>query len=193
MSYDWYCYRGKLDVPDAKEAEAVIEAVNAAEEIGARSAADPAVKERVVAALLEYNPRLERFVPDYKGIAKLRNISEDEARAQMPTIQLNTPEGAKLPFQLDIADEHVFLTIPYWYKGDAADQVFAEILQHLRVIRRTAGYFVYDPQTGAAFDPETTESLNHGQYDEVVEKMPELIAVADKLARKSKPWWKFWG
>lgn len=90
-------------------------------------------------------------------------------------------------------DDHVFVTVPYWYKGENADRVFDDLLQHFRVIRRTAGYFTYDPQTGAAFDPETTPTLTHTHYDRVVDKMPELITAARKMAKQRKPWWKFWG
>jgi len=44
------------------------------------------------------------------------------------------------------------------------------------VIRETAGFFVYDPQTGAAFDPVRTEFRDHTEYDRVSEQLPEIVA-----------------
>lgn len=61
MSYDWYCYRGKSEVPDVKEADSIIEAIQAAEESGELGLPNADLKERLAAALLEHNPGLQRF------------------------------------------------------------------------------------------------------------------------------------
>src|SRR5438105_1295386 len=156
MSYDLYCYRATSSVPDVAEAQALVEAINAAEEAGDAKATSSETRERITAALIEHNPRLERFKFDYSKIAELQNISEEEARSRYQHVELNPPEG-DLAIQLTVYDDHVFISIPYWYRGSEADLVFSQCSEYIRVIRRTAGFFAYDPQTDTAFDPTRTE------------------------------------
>ena len=190
MSYDLYCYRPSSDAPDVTEARAVVELLNADEEAGRTRPASPAVKERIASALMQHNPRLERFQFDFRRIAESANISEDEARTRYQHVELNPPEG-DVAIQLTIYDDHVFVTIPYWYSGVDADQVFASLSDYLRIVRRASGYFAYDPQTDMAFDPEKIVLRDHAQYDNVVRQLPGIIAEG-ALGEQKKPWWKFW-
>ncbi len=103
-------------------------------------------------------------------------------------VELNPPEG-DLAIQLTVYDDHVFISIPYWYQGSRADQVFSQLSEYIRVIRETAGFFAYDPQTGIAFDPQQTHLREHQQYDKGVKDLPKIAAGASK---SDKPWWKFW-
>jgi hypothetical protein len=188
MSYDLYCYRAPSDVPNDAEAQALVEAINAAEEAGESRATASGIKERIAAALIEYNPRLEPFKLDYRKIAESEKISEDEARSRYQYVELDPPER-DLAIQLTVYDDHVFISIPYWYQGSKADEVFFQCSQYLRVIRKTAGFFAYDPQTGIAFDPEKAELRNHQQYEDIVKELPKIAAEASK---SDKPWWKLW-
>jgi len=187
MSYDLYCYRGASGVPNATEAEAQVEAINAAEEAGNTEPASSDTKEKIVAALIQYNPRLERFQFDYCKMAESLKITEDEARSRYRHAELNPFEG-DLSIQLTVDDNHVFISIPYWYQGGKADQVFSQCSEYLRVIRRTAGFFTYDPQTGSALDPEQTDLRDHEQYEKTVKELPKVVVEAGKPVR---PWWKF--
>jgi len=188
MSYDLYCYRSSSGVPSKTEAEATVDAFNAAEEAGTPSQTFADKKEKLATALIKHNPRLERFKFDYDKIAESLKISEHEARERYQHVELNTPEG-DLAVQLIVYDEHVDISIPYWYEGIKADQVFSELSGYLRVIRQTAGFFAYDPQTAVAFDPVQTELRDHLQYDKVVRDLPNIAAHA---AKQGKPIWKFW-
>ena len=149
----------------------------------------PQVKEKLAAALITHNPRLERFSFDYSKIAESLRITEPEARARYTHIELNPAEG-DLAVQLTVYGDHVDIAIPYWYIGADADRVFSQISEYLRIIRRTAGFFVYDPQTGIAFDPEQSVFQDHLEYDKVVKDLPNIAALAGKT--RTKPWWKFW-
>jgi len=188
MSYDLYCYQSVSGTPNAAEAEALVDAMNAAEEAGNKKPTSSDTKEKITAALIEHNPRLESFKFDYSKIAELQKISEDEARSLYRHVELNPPEG-DLAIQLTVYDDHVFISIPYWYQTSKADQVFLQCSEYLRVIRRTAGFFAYDPQTGIAFDPDRTELRNHPGYEKIVKDLPKIAAEA---ATPDKPWWKFW-
>jgi hypothetical protein len=188
MSYDLYCYRASSGLPNVAEARALVEAINAADEAGDTKPTTDDTKERITAALIGHNPRLERFEFDYGKIAESQKISEDEARSRYQHAELNPPEGDPA-IQLTVYDDHVFISIPYWYSGSAADTVFSQCSNYLRVIRRTAGFFAYDPQTDTAFDPENTELRDHQQYEDVVKELPKIAAEAVK---GDKPWWKFW-
>jgi hypothetical protein len=189
MSYDLYCYRPMASFPDATEAEALVEGFNAVEEAGKARSTSTQLQEQIAAALIAYNPRLERYQFDYGKIAESLKVTEQDARLRYSHIELNTPEGDDLTVQLTLYGDHVDITIPYWYEGNKANEVFSAVSGYLRVIRRTAGFFVYDPQTGAAFDPDATEIRDHPEYDRVVKDLPLIAANAVKAKR---PWWKFW-
>jgi hypothetical protein len=187
MSYDVYCYRSSSSLLDATEAQALVEAMNEAEEAG-ETRGTSGTKEKITAALVEYNPRLEPFKFDYSKIAQSRNISEDEARARYQHVELNPPEG-DLAIQLTVYDDHVFLAIPYWYSGSKADHAFSQLSEYLRIISNASGFFAYDPQTGVAFDPSQKELSDHQRYDRVVADLPKIVAQRED---QRKPWWKLW-
>jgi hypothetical protein len=121
MSYDLYCYRAVSDGPDVAEAEALVEAINAAEEAGDTKPTSSDTKDRITAALIAHNPRFERFKFDHSKIAESLKISEDEALLRYQHVELNPPEG-DLAIQLTVYDYHVFISIPYWYQGSRADR-----------------------------------------------------------------------
>lgn len=152
MSYDLYCYKSKLGRPNLDEAQAVIEVEE--EEENEDVLSDPATKLKIAKALLAFNARLEIFEFDYKAIAEIQKISVDEAKEQFDHIELNTPEG-DLATQITIFDNNVSITIPYWYSGDKAKSVFDNVNEYTKIIHKTAGYFVYDPQTENVYDPTT--------------------------------------
>lgn len=184
MSYDIYCYKSNLNRPDLEEAQAIME-IEEEETI-----ADPETKQKIVKALIDYNPKLEIFEFNYEEIARLKGISIDEAKEAFDHIELNTPEE-DLATQITIFDNTVSITVPYWYSGDKAAEVFNTISEYAKVIRQTVGYFVYDPQTDKVFDPLNENVFALDIYENMtnqVEKMKsEQIQKSDK-----KPWWKFW-
>jgi len=188
MSYDLYCYRASSRVPNPAEAQTLVEQINKAEEAGETRPTSGDTKERITAALIEHNPRLEPFKFNYSKIAEIQKFSEDEARARYQHVELNPPDD-DLAIQLTVYDDHVFIAVPYWYKGPEADQVFSQLSEYLRVIANTSGFFAYDPQTAIAFDPRQIELHDHQHYDKVVADIPRIAA---QPKNQRKPWWKFW-
>jgi hypothetical protein len=185
MSYDIYCYKSKLDRPDLEEAQAAIEVDEDEETIS-----DPDTKLKIAKALIDYNPRLESFGYDYDEIAKLQGTSIDEVKKTFDHIELNTPEG-DLATQITIFDNNVSITVPYWYSGDKATEVFNKISDYAKVIRRTAGYFVYDPQTDKVFDPLTENIFGFDVYESMTDQVAKMRTAQTQKVDK-KPWWKFW-
>ena len=187
MSYDFYCYRPTSNSPSKEEARAAIES----EECTAYRDDDEAqvFKRTLAEALTKYNPRLEIFRPDHEKIAESMKISIEQARPHWNHVELNPPEG-DLAIQLQVNWERVFITIPYWYTGVAADRVFELLASYLNVIRKTTGFFAYDPQTDRAFDPERESFVDHAEYDRIAENLPSIMAHAK--AENKRPWWKFW-
>ena len=190
MSYDLYCYRSQSAEPDVEEARRIVDSFNADEEAGQIRSGDRELKERIAAALIQQNPRLERFDFDYRAIAESDKISEEQARARYQHIELNPPEG-DLAIQLFIHNDHAFITMPYWYKGEDADRLFSTVMDYLRVLNKVAGLFAYDPQTDKAFDPQNVVVLGHSEYDKVVDQMPKIVCRAISENEK-RPWWRFW-
>jgi hypothetical protein len=189
MSYDIYCYKSKSDKPNQEEADSVIEADN---DKWAAKDRDANTKLSIVKALTNYNPRLEAFDFDYGEIAKLTATTIEEAKNKFDYIELNTREG-DIAVQLTVYDNHVYINAPYWYKGDDAKRLFQDIKSYIRIIRETAGYFVFDPQTGNVFDPAENGFDGLENYLSVSENIEEIIGGQNTTETKiSKPWWKFW-
>lgn len=185
MSYDIYCYKSKLDRPDLEEAQSVMEIDEENELI-----ADPETKLKIAKALIDYDPKLESFQFDYNEIARLQGINIDEAKETFNHIELNTPEG-ELATQITVFDNTVSITVPYWYSGDTAQEVFNNISQYAKIIRQTVGYFVYDPQTDKVYDPITENIFGLDIYKSMTDQVKRMT---DEQTQKSerKPWWKFW-
>jgi hypothetical protein len=188
MSYDFYSFRSASGQPSPEEAQQVIlgeEKETFRDDPEARE-----VKEKIAAALLQINPRLERFQFDYSKIAASRKISEEQARARFNSIELNTPKD-DLAVQISIFWDHVSFSIPYWYKDAKGDQVFAQLLAYLKAVKETSGFFAYDPQSDRAFDP-LVEGLmsDSSEYKRISTNLPAIIAQG--LPPRKKPWWKFW-
>lgn len=185
MSYDIYCYKSNLDRPDLEEAQAAIEV-----DEDEKTISDLETKLKIAKALLDYNPRLENFEFDFDEIAKLQGTSVDEAKEAFDHIELNTPEG-DLATQITIFDNNVSITVPYWYSGDKATKVFNKISDYAKIIRQTAGYFVYDPQADEVFDPLTENIFGLDVYESMTEQVDKMRVEQTQKADK-KPWWKFW-
>lgn len=73
-------------------------------------------------------------------------------RSRFHHIELNTPDG-DLAIQMTVYDNHVYINVPYWYKGEQARELFQYLISYIKIISETAGYFVFDPQIGEVFDP----------------------------------------
>ena len=172
-----------------EEADTVIEADN---DKWATRDKDAITKLAIVKALAEYSSRLEAFDFDYGEIAKLTATTIEEAKNKFDHIELNTPEG-DITMQLIVYDNHVYINVPYWYKGDEATKLFQDIKTYVKIIRETAGYFVFDPQTGQVFDPAENGFEGLEKYLSVSENIEEMISEQNKTQSKTtKPWWKFW-
>lgn len=104
---------------------------------------------------------------------------------------MNPPKGDPA-IQLTVYDNHVFITVPYWYQDEAADEVFTTLKAYINVIHDTAGYFVYDPQTGQSFDPSVMDLEGLNKYLSVTEYLSENVLAGDGVPPSKKPRWKIW-
>ena len=127
------------------------------------TAEENARREAIVAALMTCNPTLSRANPDFGKMAVSRRISVEQARAHNQHASLNPPVG-DLAIQVKIWQNSASISVPYRYQGDESKQVFQKVLIYLKVIRNTAGYFAFDPQTGNAFDPVEVETYPGSRY-----------------------------
>lgn len=188
MSYDIFIYKSKLGIPDEDEADSVINADNY--EFTKNSESDNA-KLTIVKALTDYNPKLSAFDFDYQKIAKLSSISLEEAMKNFDHIELN-PQEDEIAIQLTVYDNHVFITVPYWYQGEKARQLFNDIKGYIKVIHKTAGYFVFDPQTAKVFDPSQENFEGLDKYLSVSEHLDEIVNSQESVKNEKRPWWKIW-
>lgn len=188
MSYDLYCYKSQLGRPDLDEAQAVIDDEEDEEYEDVQSG--PVTKLRIAKALLDFNPRFESFEFDFKAISELQKISVEEAKEQYNHIELNIREG-DLATQVTIFDNNVLITIPYWYSGDKAKMVFDNVREYTKIIRKTAGYFVYDPQTENVYDPEFNAFNGLSIYTSRSSEV-EKLKTGNPNSINKKPWWIFW-
>ena len=186
MSYDLHCYESKLAVPDKAEIRAILDQREREFLAGIRREIDAPKAEAIASALINHNPRLIRFYPDYTAIARRRKISEEEARYQYRRIRLEPPKG-DIFINLGVEDDHVFISIPYGYKNEDANLVDSFVSGYLRVIRVTAGFFVWDGQTSCAFDPLETEFSIQSRYGKLSLDLPGILAKATANQKSRKP------
>jgi len=184
MSYDIYCYKSKLDRPNLEEAQAIMELEEE------ENSSDSESKLKIAKALISYNPKFECFEFDYEEISKLQGTSIDETKEAFDHIELNTPDG-ELAIQITIYGDTVSITVPYWYSGDDANQVFNNINEYAKVIRKAVGYFVYDPQTDKVFDPLKENIFELDIYQSITDQVEKMKSEQIEKSNK-KPWWKFW-
>lgn len=185
MGYDVYSYRPLSAVPSAEEAERILQSEEDAtfrDDEEARR-----IKREIAEALRKYNPRLEPYKVDHHAVAKMLGVSYEQALARWNHIELNPPDD-DLATQMWVYWDHVLFSIPYWYTGATAEQVFAQLSGYLRVLSDACGFFAYDPQTNRAFDPASEDIRDHAEYNRVATIMPAIAA----QTRPRKPWWKFW-
>ena len=188
MSYDLYCYKSKIGRPDEEEASSIIDDDS---DKWTKKERDPAAKLAIVKALTAYNPRLEAFDFDYGEIAKLSATTIGQAKDKFDHIELNPPED-DLAIQVTVYDNHVSFSIPYWYQGEKAKQLFGQLRAYIKIIRDTAGYFIYDPQAGEVFDPAEKEFDGLNTYLSVSGHLDEWVNSTNAVQNSKKPWWKFW-
>lgn len=166
MTYDIYCYRPTSKLPSVEEARAVLEGP-ARQDTEAREGAGRVW--RIVEALMQCNPRLEPFGFDFSKVA-----GSKEAQEKILGAELNTPVG-ELSLQISVSADEAGITIPYWYEGAEADQVFSIASAYLRILGRTGGFFVYDPQIELAFDPLKDELNGLNLYKMMTRRLPGMV------------------
>jgi hypothetical protein len=192
MGYHLYCYKSQIGKPDLKEAKRVIEVKEGEEDI----AADPKTKLEISASLLTHNPSLESIRFDYDEIAELEEITIEEAKSKFNHIELND-NAEEIATQITIFNNNVSIDVPFSRSPEAVEMAFGKINIYTKIIRRTAGYFVYDPQTGDVYDPLLTDFDSLLVYARMAGlrtiKSPEATkANVTAPIQNKKPWWKVW-
>jgi hypothetical protein len=65
------------------------------------------------------------------------------------------------------------------------------VTDYTKIIRQTAGYFVYDPQTENVYDPLTQDFDGIAVYQSMTGQVEQLKNEQGASTDK-KLWWKFW-
>lgn len=143
-------------------------------------------KQHISAALMARNPALEPFAFGFDEIAKMENITVEDAKKKYRHIELNGPEPSN-GIQIMLFDDEASVTVPYWHEGAAARRVFEEIWSYLRIIEKEGGFFTYDPQIDRVLDLEKDFEASLGCYSGVSGDLAEEFPVTQQ-----KPWWQFW-
>ena len=74
---------------------------------------------------------------------------------------------------------------------DKAKQVFDEVNEYIKIIFKTAGYFVYDPQIEKVYDPSNSEFGGLETYINGTIQT-QILGSDNQTIEVQKPWWKFW-
>lgn len=178
MSYDIYAYKSSHKDPSIEEAEALVNL-----EIPSNKG-DNFLQEKIALALVESNPKLERFKFDYDKIARSLNTTVEKAKDQFNHIELNSAEG-ELPFQFIINKTDLTMSMPYWYDDKKkVAELFSEAKKYLQIIYGSVNYHVYDPQTKQVclsdeFDVEKAKDTYLGALQRIGSqlKKPEIAPV----------------
>lgn len=188
MSYDIFCYKPSLDIPDEEDAES---AIAKDENKFDQSNTNPEQKMSILQALIKRDPTL--VAEDYR-FGPIASLSADILRSnpkKFHHIKVNTAENDEM-VRLDIYNNHVHINFNYTYHKEQAAAIINKAINYVKVIRDAAGYFVSDPQLGKVFDP----AIN---YPDILEKfldtaklLPGYVEQNETPIDNRKPWWKFW-
>jgi len=184
MSYDIYCYKSTLNKPDIDEASQVIDDDN---DKWVKKPHNYKTKIAIEKALTDFDSNLEGF--NYADLAEKKNKSIDDIKREFKKFELNTTDDGP-EIQIEIFDYHVAIIIPYLYQGDKAKKVFGKLKAYIKIIRGTAGYFIYDPQTGEVYDPIDNRFDGLRKYLSVSEDIDDILK-SNEQSQNKKPWWKF--
>lgn len=175
MSYDLVLFR----FPEGEDPSVAFDELMAQQEEAAGtvtelaaslSEVDLARMRATAAALKNWRPELEQFVPE-----TLR-----------PWIELT---DEKLQLQFVVNKDSVDVAMPYF--RDWAPDMMATALQGIEVIRQSDGYSAYDPQLGKQVTfAEVGEMF--AQYRSVDNPARYALEALTEEENRKKPWWKFW-
>lgn len=179
MSYDLHLFCAHAGADLLRAAEESL----AGEENGVHAGPlDPEAERRLqalAAALQAHKPEFDIF----------------PIRTESPAPAGEAPGGSTIQVLVSTADDRILislagesasLSVPPWYSGGSADEVWQEVWECLVVLRREGGFHVYDPQLGRVLDhgcdrPAVLEKYLEGEsYAE---------AAAARGAAEQLPWW----
>ncbi len=182
-NYYLHCYRSELGYPDLNEAKKIVEAKDPSQNKPTSSD----VKRSIANALVQFNPVLENPEVDFNELAELWNISIEEARKNFDQIEIQTPPG-EIGTQIVIHDSIVSISVPFGYSESDAVTAFANVDAYTKIIKRIAGYFAYDPQTGFVYDPSLAD------FDGLLVYLRRsgFAPMTRAQINLKKSWWKFW-
>jgi hypothetical protein len=184
MSYDIFCYKSNLGRPDIDEASKIIEDDN---DIWVKKPYNYETKTAIEKALLDFDSKLKGF--NYDDLSRKKNKLVTDVKREFQKFELNSAENEP-EIHIEIFDYHVTLTIPYLYQDAVAKSVFERLKSYIKIINDTVGYFVYDPQTGEAFNPINNKFDGLRKYLSVSENIDDIFKPVEQIKSK-KPWWKF--
>ena len=145
MSHDLFLYRSDNKIPDVDEASEVIDNDN---DKWARKPYNLQTKMMIENALLKADSTLMGF--DYEGLSKNQNKTVEDIRKSFMHFELRCE---KPDIEIKIFDNHVEIIVPFLQNRELAAKAFEKINKYITVVFQVAEYFVYDPQSGEAFNP----------------------------------------
>lgn len=188
MSYDIFCYRPTVDIPDEDDANRVIEKDD---DKYAKVIDQPETKLAILRTLTDYNSKLEAIDYHYGPIKNLpiELLKQEAERFHHTEVNYS---GSDLHIQLTIYNNHVYINFPYWHSGSDASGYIEEVKKYITIIRNTAGYFVFDPQLGQVYDPVINMPDFTKSYEKTVALVKDYATKNNYTIPAKKPWWKFW-
>lgn len=151
-------------------------------------------KHHVAEALLQADPDLTRFIPDFAKIAQGRGCSEDEARRDFTHIELNGPDDGNR-VQIMLFDESITITVGFGNDNMSDFEVWTDFWKYLDVCL-PLGYTAIDGQDNRILNPETDRDPERYAAQQsatpIVSVSPSPPSPPTRLDAPRKPWWRFW-
>ena len=184
MSYDLFLYKSATGKPDIEEA---IKVIDDDDDIWVKKPYNYNTKTAIEKALMNVDPSLKGF--DFNNLAQKQGKTVDELKQTFKKFELNSNDSFVI--QLAVYDYHVAITVPFIHQGNEAERAFKKLQTYVDTVSKTAGYFLYDPQTGEAFNPSLKRLDGVAKYLSVSNDF-EAIARSVGEQKNKKLWWKFW-
>jgi len=165
MSYDLHLFRPQPGVDPAVSAKESVADWRGESNPGPMLEEKEEAKRRLAAALMSHNPALEPFAFDPRALAKLDNVSEQEAGRRYRHIELSDHDRG---IQIVLYDDRVAVHLAYGQDAAATMSALGGLFDYLRILERDGGYTTFDPQLDRVLDLQSDLEPVLGAYRSAV-------------------------
>jgi hypothetical protein len=170
MSYELYLFKPRADVDPLETVDELFLVEDEDVHLSSPQPEKEIRKHQLADALKKLNPELEVFAPGFNETSEMDSFFGEEEAASFRHLELNETE-ADNGIQITLSNDKANITIPFWHRGEKAEQVFGEIWTYLALLEKEAGFITVDPQLGKVLNLSDDLSKVLDVYETVIKSI----------------------